>query len=199
MNYGESELIPNPFLPSYWHCLGFDSCKWADKTLPAVEMAKKWKPEMSYGILFSGPCGVGKTTMMLHNFHKLFLHGKTSLFWFPMVSGISQIKAEMNESPKTKKRLLNSEFVFIDDLGVENTSDWVSELVFEVLDYRSQKLKTTFISTNLTFEEIKNRYSERITSRLKEMCVFCKVEGEDHRNKKFKQNMQEIQEEMYRK
>jgi DNA replication protein DnaC len=71
--------------------------------------------------------------------------------------------------------------LIIDDLGTEKTTDWSSELLYKIIDTRYSNLKATIITTNLSTQELKDKLSERLMSRIYEMCKGVKVLGKDHR------------------
>lgn len=79
--------------------------------------------------------------------------------------------------------------VVLDDLGVERTEDarWGS-CFDELIDCRQGKIGgfqlRTIISTNLTPEQIKARYSERARSRIRASCRTVLLPTEDMRGKR---------------
>lgn len=77
----------------------------------------------------------------------------------------------------------------IDDIGREfeiaNTYGTKDDTMERIIDERYRAFvdhgSLTHFSTNLTEEQIKARYGERISSRLNEMCVFVKMPNLDRR------------------
>lgn len=63
--------------------------------------------------------------------------------------------------------LINADILIIDDLGTEPIFNNITvEYMFLLFNERTRKSKPMCISTNLTPDEIKSRYTERIASRL---------------------------------
>ena len=54
----------------------------------------------------------------------------------------------------------------IDDLGLENGTDFVQERLTMILEDRIQNRMRTIISTNLTKDEVEDRYGARLASRM---------------------------------
>lgn len=77
--------------------------------------------------------------------------------------------------------LLNQDYLFIDDIGSEKTSDFVIEFLYMIVNKRYENMKRTVFTTNLTLEDFKNRYGDRILSRIAEMCILLELKGEDKR------------------
>lgn len=77
--------------------------------------------------------------------------------------------------------LYNCDLVIIDDLGTELTNAFVSSKLFHCLNERQLRKKSTIISSNLSQEELKLRYSDRILSRVTANFVFRKLTGPDVR------------------
>ncbi len=78
--------------------------------------------------------------------------------------------------------------LIIDDLGAEGTFYHFGnqrEILREAIDFRYEEYKCnkaiTFFTSNLTENQIYNRYGLRIFSRLKEMCTFIEIDGADSR------------------
>lgn len=77
--------------------------------------------------------------------------------------------------------LYNYDLVIIDDLGAELTNSFVTSSLFSFLNERILRKKSTIISTNLSLAEIKERYSDRIASRIIQNFKLLKLSGPDIR------------------
>ncbi len=76
--------------------------------------------------------------------------------------------------------------VVLDDLGTERRSAYMDEIVFNIIDRRIRANRPMIITTNLTWEALKNPsdvMQERIFSRILGACHPVKVEGDDLRKK----------------
>ncbi len=65
-----------------------------------------------------------------------------------------------------ENRFYDCDLLIIDDLGVEITNQFTVACLYNVLNSRINAKKSTIISTNLTQSELRERYADRITSRL---------------------------------
>lgn len=92
------------------------------------------------------------------------------------------------------RRLVSVPLLVIDDLGAERETDYALEQVYTVIDERYKAEKPLIVTTNLSYEELKNptdiRY-KRIYDRVIEMCVPFNVEGVSRREEKARQKKQE--------
>ncbi len=79
------------------------------------------------------------------------------------------------------KDLYNCDLVIIDDLGTEVTNTFVASQLFGLLNERHMRQKSTIISTNLSLEELRERYSDRVFSRITSNYSICKLTGQDIR------------------
>lgn len=77
--------------------------------------------------------------------------------------------------------LYNCDLVIIDDLGTELANNFVTSKLFNCLNERQLRKKSTIISSNLSLEELKELYSDRIFSRVTANYVFRKLTGPDIR------------------
>ena len=82
------------------------------------------------------------------------------------------------------KDLYNCDLVIIDDLGTEVTNSFVTSQLFGLLNERHLRQKATIISTNLSLEELSERYSDRVFSRITSNYSICKLTGQDIRIQK---------------
>lgn len=79
--------------------------------------------------------------------------------------------------------------LIIDDLSAERKTEYMQEIVFNVIDARYRAGLPLIVTTNLTGEELKNPAdvtNQRTFSRLFEMCIPLQVEGADRRRERLK-------------
>ena len=69
-------------------------------------------------------------------------------------------------SQQSIKRYYDCDLLIIDDLGAELTNQFTTSCIYNIMNVRMNKRKPTIISTNLTQKELRDRYADRITSRL---------------------------------
>ena len=77
--------------------------------------------------------------------------------------------------------LYGCDLLIIDDLGTEITNSFVTSQLFACLNERALRKKPVIISTNLSLEELRDRYSDRIFSRVTSNFTLCKLTGPDIR------------------
>lgn len=84
--------------------------------------------------------------------------------------------------------------LIIDDLGIERSTDFSLEQVFNVIDSRYRSKKPLIVTTNLTLEELKHPSDlgrARIYDRVLERCVPLKINNQNIRELNAAANMQE--------
>ena len=80
--------------------------------------------------------------------------------------------------------LLNVPILMMDDLGSEPLIRNITvELLFNLINERQSKGLSTVVSTNLTLQELRERYTERVASRLNNPrnCLILTLAGKDLR------------------
>lgn len=136
-------------------------------------------------LLIYGNAGVGKTFLvncickeLLDRGHSVLYLSSLELFNLLAKYSFSKNSTEKEEGLES---IVDSELLVIDDLGTEYTNDFSTSQLFYVINERHLRNKSTIISTNLSFENIKATYNERIFSRLMSFYKLLKIIGKDIR------------------
>lgn len=79
--------------------------------------------------------------------------------------------------------------LMIDDIGAEKVSDWSRQMFYTLIDRRYRENELTIITSNLSLDDLAKSIDDRISSRIVEMCVVIKLEG-DHRVKMAKERIE---------
>ena len=97
--------------------------------------------------------------------------------------------------PEERMEFINSlndyDLLIIDDLGVERSTEFAMEQMFEVIDRRYRSGKPMIITTNLTLEQLRNPPDlahARIYERILERCAPILFSGESFRKQKSEEN-----------
>ena len=137
-------------------------------------------------ILFYGSVGTGKSFLSAC-IAKDILDLGHSVIYFSAISLFDALARETFEN-KSKEDLYNfydyiynCDLLIVDDLGTEVSNTFVSNQLFSFINERNLRKKSTIISTNLSLEQIRDRYSERVFSRIISTYTACKLSGTDIR------------------
>ena len=115
-----------------------------------------------------GDCGVGKSHLAYSAIKAISDYNKKLATVINVVDLVAKVKEDFSlESYYTnllsgKDKNDKIEYLVLDDLGTEKTSEWSSNLIYSILNKRTN----TIITTNLTPPEIQRRYGKRIFSRI---------------------------------
>lgn len=137
-------------------------------------------------LFFYGTVGTGKSFLSSCIARELIERGCLVIYF--SAAGLFEHLSHMTFEQKAKEDLYsfyediyNCDLVIIDDLGTELTNSFVSSQLFSLLNERHLRRKSTVISTNLSLEELRDRYSDRIFSRITSNYEVCKITGPDIR------------------
>lgn len=137
-------------------------------------------------LFFYGTVGTGKSFLSGCIAGELLSNGHSVIYFSS--NGLFENLARYSFDTKSKetlynfyKDLYNCDLVIIDDLGTEVTNSFVTSQLFGLLNERHLRQKSTIISTNLSLEELRDRYSDRIFSRITSNYTICKLTGPDIR------------------
>ena len=73
------------------------------------------------------------------------------------------------------------DLLILDDLGAEFPSPFNLATVYNLINTRCNRRKPTIISTNLTAQELEQKYSHRVVSRLFSLLDCLRFVGKDIR------------------
>lgn len=140
-------------------------------------------------LLFYGNTGVGKT-FLSNCIAKELLNTSHSVIYLTAIELFQKFEAnDFNKSyqsdvPFNSNYILDCDLLIIDDLGTENGNTYTNSRLFYCINERILRKKSVIISTNLTLQEIKDTYSERILSRLVNSYKFLRIVATDIRTLK---------------
>ena len=146
-----------------------------------VKYATEFKSD-SESLLFFGKTGLGKTHLSLSIANEVIKKGYNVVYG-PISRIMGNIEKEhfSDNDRTTLMNILDCDLLIFDDLGTEFTTSFIASTIFDIVNSRILNKKPTIINTNLDFEEIKQRYSDRIVSRIAGNYRMLQFFGEDIR------------------
>lgn len=142
--------------------------------------------ERGKGLLLYGTVGTGKS------FHAACIVNALIDKGYPcLMTNFSRLVNTIQGMYDGKQQYIDGlnkfDLLVIDDLSAERDTDFMNEIVFNIIDSRYRAGLPLIITTNLTAEEIKNPADirkQRTYSRLLEMTIPVEVNGVDRRRNK---------------
>ena len=166
----------------------FELAKESDKhNLSVYKAAKEITLAGNKNLLLTGNTGTGKTYLITACANLAISVNKSALFFTAYNLNSMFLEAHLSDF-RIRQSLLDAltdtDILIIDDLGTEIVyKNVTAEYLFAVLNERIARRKQTLISTNLTLADIRDRYDERIFSRLVDQSstVVAQLTGADKR------------------
>ena len=150
-------------------------------------VCEKWAneyPESEYrDLLLTGSTGLGKT-FLLRAMAERLIERDVNVLIISAYKMLEILRKSYFENDNSASELLDAEVLMIDDLGSEPLMQNVTvEQLFNLLNERQNKGLSTVISTNLEMSKFRERYTERIASRLRDSrsCKVISLLGKDIR------------------
>jgi DNA replication protein DnaC len=163
------------------------------------------------GLLLIGPIGTGKTHLAVGIMQELIRGKGVPCRFCDYRELLKQIQNSYNPSVQTTELeilqpVFNTEVLVLDELGAIRPTEWVWDTVSHILNSRYNDKKTTIITTNFAnlppgecqsghaspteaarqaarSETLGDRITERMRSRLHELCRVVQLEGSDFRQR----------------
>ncbi len=149
-----------------------------------LKLAKRYVsdfPIHTENLYLYGPSGTGKTFLAIAMARALLDEGNLVVYRTAsqLMDDIKEIKFRDNR--ELENLMMESDLLIIDDLGTEMTSDLAKTEIFNLVNRRLIRKKKMIISSNLKLDNIRDKYSERLSSRLMGDFLFIPFFGDDLR------------------
>jgi DNA replication protein DnaC len=150
-------------------------------------------PSIDVGLLFIGPCGVGKTHLAVSVLKHVIIERQDSGLFYDFRDLLREIQGSYNSISQTSeleilRPVLDANLLVLDELGAGKPTEWVRETMAHIINCRYNDQRLTIFTSNYLDtpatpreESLTDRIGARLRSRLYEMCKVIKIEGEDFR------------------
>jgi len=134
-----------------------------------------------------GNSGLGKTFICHCIAKELLDKGKTVLYLtalrlFKVLEDYRFNRDSLSEPDEMIEAIDSVELLVIDDLGSEISTRVTEAGLFDIINHRLITQKSTIISTNLSINQLKAQYTERLSSRISGNYEIIEFWGNDLRN-----------------
>ena len=150
-------------------------------------ICEKWANEypdsMYRDLVLTGSTGLGKT-FLLRAMAERLIERDVKVLIISAYRMLEILRKSYFENDEGAEELIEAEVLMIDDLGSEPLMQNVTvEQLFYLLNERQNRNLSTVISTNLDMAKLRERYTERIASRLRDnrTCKVMNLLGKDIR------------------
>lgn len=173
--------------------LGWKDLKGVDESvLPHIsEYLTSAKSYAAFGrglTLWSATFGTGKTLLMTLIMRDLLMNGFDVLFiqFNQLITLYSAGWRDKEARNRFERRVMNIPVLGIDDMGKENAGrgvEMINSMVDEVLRGRVENSRPTFLTTNLSPQDMEQRYYSSMIELFTGVNDFVEVRGESYREK----------------
>lgn len=151
----------------------------------SVQFVEKFDSDYQ-NMIFYGTVGTGKSLLSACIAKKLIESGHSVIYFSAtaLMDALSKYTFDYkskDELSQTYSDIFECDLLIIDDLGTEMINSFTISSLFNCMNERFLRKKSIIISTNLSLDDLCDRYTDRIASRLTGSFTFCKLSGPDIR------------------
>lgn len=136
------------------------------------------------GLVLRGQIGTMKTSLAVASLRNSIENGMSG-FFITMPSLMDTIFTLKERNPEEwvrfEQKLRTTQLLVIDDLGAEYQTGWVLNKVDAIISERYNRCLPMIITTNLTGEQMRNTYADRVIDRLRSTCEIVTFNGQSLR------------------
>ncbi len=163
-------------------------------------------PLIDVGLLFLGPCGVGKTHLAVSLLRQVITEKGDAGVFYDFRDLLKEIQGSWNSVSQASeldvlRPVLEAKVLVLDELGANKPTNWVRDTVAYIINCRYNDKKMTIFTSNLPDlhvaerdespdrfqnrsvreDSLADRIGARLRSRLYEMCKIVEIKGGDYR------------------
>ncbi|CAA9451050.1 MAG: Helicase loader DnaI [uncultured Rubrobacteraceae bacterium] len=141
--------------------------------------------EAGKGLYFCGGVGTGKTHLAVAVMNELIRKKRIPSLFVTVPELLDNLRETYNKPGRNLDEWMdvvqNAEFLVLDDLGSERTTEWVRERIFVIVNHRYREALPTVFTSNIGPKDLAEQLGERTASRIIAMCDWIALEGDDYR------------------
>lgn len=174
---------------------GMSSREAAETVLEVCKSYAVQFPDHPYGNLFLyGGTGLGKTFFSGCIAKEVAVKGCWTVYatageLFAHYEAVKFGRDDSGESQRQVERYQRCDLLALDDLGSEMVTPFVQSALYQLLNERMNRRLRTVISSNLTMDDVRSRYSSQVCSRLEGEYHALPFFGRDIRLQKREQGL----------
>lgn len=165
----------------------FEDANWEDVPQKVKEIISNIL-ETRKGVYLWGKSGTGKTHIA-YAISRYLLEKEPPKVMNTFINVpilLKSIKDDFDRKPSDKEHLLdklmnNRDLLILDDLGSEKMSEWVEETFYLLINKKYEEMIPIIFTSNYSLDELSNRLSDRIISRIIGSCEIVELTGKDRR------------------
>jgi DNA replication protein DnaC len=165
-------------LPKRYRDVAFERSPVVDMPDSVVRQVRRFTREVDRnvgegrGIWFVGQVGTGKTTLAMLVSKAALAAGRTcAIYSLPRLLNVLRDAIGNEQSTLELLDRLNSvDLLHLDDVGAENSSEWVLEQLYSIINTRYEDERSLVITTNLDPDQLGEQIGQRTVSRIIEIC-----------------------------
>lgn len=142
-------------------------------------------PDGPRSLAILGEAGTGKTWTACAIARALLVEDFTPVTLITVSEMLAELRPAVGGLDVDMAQFALAPVLILDDLGMERPTDWVEEQLYRLAHDRSHNGRPTIVTSNLTGQQIRDRYDRRTVERLFGGAKLIQIAGESRRELPF--------------
>lgn len=142
-----------------------------------TQYTEMWQPQHRGLYIYSDVKGSGKTLLACCIGNEIATRYGVNV---KFVTAADYLNVIRDKESDMKKQIKECDLLILDDFGVTEDKEWITESFFRLINYRNTNMVSTIITSNLPRDYPK--FDDRISSRIRSMCIELRLPEESIRD-----------------
>lgn len=155
--------------------------RYREQYISCKEFAEMFPVADGKGLYLYGNVGTGKTHLVAAIANYIIEEKHRQAVFVNHITLLNRIKQSFDTGEDITSWYKKAPLLIIDDIGKSKVTDWVREVIYDIVNYRYENELSSVFTSNYDLETLANMIGLATVSRISEACQVHQFGGNDRR------------------